>query len=110
MANEKQEMQISISDDVLKGTYSNNIIIMHTRGEFVLDCMTVFQPKGIIGARVIISPGHAKQLLKALQENISLVRLFEIIKKHAVGQEKIKAAAPSLSATPAKKSAPKKKK
>jgi len=70
MANEKPGVSISISDDVLKGTYSNNIMISHTRGEFVLDCMTVFPPKGIIGARVIISPGHAKRLVKALQENL----------------------------------------
>ncbi len=72
MANEKKEMQVSISDDILKGTYSNQIMISHTRGEFVLDCMTVFPPKGIIGARVIVSPGHAKRLLKALQDNLSL--------------------------------------
>lgn len=71
MANEKQEISIKVSDDVLKGTYSNLIMISHTVGEFLLDCMTVFQPKGIIGARVIISPGHAKRLLKALQENIA---------------------------------------
>ena len=70
MANETPGVSISISDDVLKGTYSNSIMITHTRGEFVLDCMTVFPPKGIIGARVIISPGHAKRLSKALQENI----------------------------------------
>lgn len=71
MVNEKPAVPvIIIPDDVLKGTYSNNITISHTRGEFVLDCMTVFPPKGIVGARVIVSPGHAKRLLKALQENI----------------------------------------
>jgi hypothetical protein len=70
MANEKAAVAVSISDDVLKGTYSNSITIQHTRGEFLLDCMTIFPPKGVIGARVIISPGHAKQLVKALQENI----------------------------------------
>lgn len=71
MANEKAGINVTISDDVLKGTYSNNISISHTRGEFLLDCMTLFPPKGVIGARVIISPGHAKRLLKALQENLA---------------------------------------
>ena len=71
MPNEKTQLTVSISDDILKGTYSNNITISHTQSEFVLDCMTLFPPKGIIGARVIVSPGHAKRLLKALQENIA---------------------------------------
>lgn len=71
MANEKTGAMVTISDDVLKGTYSNSISISHTRGEFLLDCMTLFPPKGVIGARVIISPGHAKRLLGALQENIA---------------------------------------
>jgi len=71
MADNKNSISINISDEVLKGTYSNVIRITHTRGEFLLDCMTVFPPKGIIGARVIISPGHAKRLAKALQDNIS---------------------------------------
>lgn len=71
MTNEKAGAMVTISDDVLKGTYSNSISISHTRGEFLLDCMTLFPPKGVIGARVIISPGHAKRLLSALQENIA---------------------------------------
>lgn len=71
MTKEKTGASISISDDVLKGTYSNSISISHTHGEFLLDCMTIFPPKGVVGARVIISPGHAKRLLKVLQENIA---------------------------------------
>lgn len=71
MANEKAGINVTISDEVLKGTYSNSISISHTRGEFLLDCMTLFPPKGMIVARVIISPGHAMRLLKALQENLA---------------------------------------
>ncbi len=71
MDNSKKTFQISISDDVLKGTYSNQTMIAHTHGEFVMDFMMVFPPKGIIGSRVVISPGHAKRLLMALQNNIS---------------------------------------
>jgi len=66
----KVEMQVAVSEDVLKGTYANNVLISHTRGEFVLDFMTIFHPKGILGARVIVSPHHAKRLARALQENI----------------------------------------
>ena len=71
MEEAKKTYQVSVSDDILKGTYSNQAMIVHTRGEFVMDFMTVYPPKGIIGARVIISPGHAKRLLRALQQNIA---------------------------------------
>jgi hypothetical protein len=71
MADERQTPTVTISEEILKGTYSNSINISHTRGEFLLDCMTVFPPKGIIGARIIITPGHAKRLLKALQDNLA---------------------------------------
>ena len=71
MEQKKNGMQIKVSDEVLKGTYSNGVMITHTRGEFLLDFMTVFHPKGIVGARVIVSPNHAKRFVKALQENIA---------------------------------------
>ncbi len=71
MTTEKKEMQIGYRDEVLQGFYSNNILIFHTRSEFVLDCMSVFPPRGVMGARVIVSPGHVKRLSKALQENIA---------------------------------------
>lgn len=63
---------ITISDEILKGTYANSVLISHTRGEFLLDFMTVFHPKGILGARVIVSPNHAKRILKALKDNIEM--------------------------------------
>lgn len=72
MKSQKTDIQVSVSDDVLKGVYSNNAVIAHTHDEFVMDFMTVFQPKGILGARVIISPQHAKRLLKALTNNIAM--------------------------------------
>jgi len=64
-------IKIKATDDVLKGTYANNVLISHTGGEFLLDFMMLFPPQGILGARVIVSPGHAKRMVKALQENIA---------------------------------------
>jgi hypothetical protein len=66
-----QEIKVKISDDVLKGVYSNNAVISHTREEFLIDFMNIFPPEGIVNARVIMSPGHVKRLIKALADNVN---------------------------------------
>lgn len=75
MAEAKKELQIKVSDEVFKGTYANNVLISHTRGEFILDFMTIFypqgQPQGVLGARIIITPSHAKRLAKAIIGNVA---------------------------------------
>lgn len=72
MDNKQQNIQIKVSDEVLKGVYSNNVMISHTQSEFLMDFMSIFHPAGVLGARVIISPNHAKRIVKALQNNISM--------------------------------------
>lgn len=69
--NQKQ-MQIKISDDVLKGVYANAMQVSHSKEEFVLDYMNLspHQGVGVVSSRVIISPGHAKRMIAALTENL----------------------------------------
>jgi len=66
-----QEIKVKITDDILRGVYSNNAVISHTREEFLIDFMNIFPPEGIVNARVIMSPGHIKRLIKALVENVN---------------------------------------
>jgi len=66
----QREIKIKFTDDVLRGVYANLMQITHTREEFVLDFANVFPPQGIVTARVIISPGHLKRIVKALGENM----------------------------------------
>jgi len=66
----QREIKIKFSDDVLRGVYANLMQITHTREEFVLDFANVFPPQGIVTSRVIISPGHLKRIVKALDENM----------------------------------------
>jgi hypothetical protein len=66
----KTGMKIKFTDDVLRGVYANNMFIAHTREEFILDFINVFPPQGIVNARVIISPGHLKRLMKALGKSL----------------------------------------
>jgi hypothetical protein len=70
----QQQIQIKISDDILKGVYSNMAQISHVQEEFILDFMNVFfsqqPPQGVITSRVIVSPAHMKRIANAMQENI----------------------------------------
>jgi hypothetical protein len=70
--NQGQQLQIEVSPEAAKGTYSNLAIIYHSHAEFVLDFaqMQPQMPKATVGARVIMAPEHAKRLLAALNENI----------------------------------------
>jgi hypothetical protein len=47
------------------------MVVTHTKEEFILDFLMVVPPAGTVTARVIVSPGHMKRILVALQENIS---------------------------------------
>ena len=78
MKNEKQpnqssnQMQIKISDEVLKGNYANAMQVAHTKEEFLLDFMNLspHQGMGIVSSRIIMSPGHVKRVIVALQDNL----------------------------------------
>jgi len=65
-----QELGIKITDETLRGVYANNMVVAHTKEEFFVDFINVVPPQGIVTARVIISPGHMKRIIKALSENL----------------------------------------
>jgi len=72
MTTEKQvEIQISFPEHLRGGVYSNNMIVAHTKEEFFLDFLMVAPPSGTVTARVILSPGHVKRVVGALQENLA---------------------------------------
>lgn len=61
---------VKITDDELKGRYSNLLRITHTREEFILDFINLVPPQGIVTARVVASPAHLKRILRALSANL----------------------------------------
>lgn len=65
-----QQISIKATDEKLKGEYSNVMQILHTKEEFVLDFLNVFPPTGTLNSRVILSPGHFKRMMKAMDENL----------------------------------------
>ncbi|WP_346882784.1 DUF3467 domain-containing protein [uncultured Algibacter sp.] len=73
--NQKQQGQINIELDekVAEGTYSNLAIINHSVSEFVVDFVNIMPgvPKSKVKSRIILTPQHAKRLLKAMADNVS---------------------------------------
>ncbi|RLE09621.1 DUF3467 domain-containing protein [Candidatus Aerophobetes bacterium] len=63
---QKKDIKVKITDDVLKGVYANQMNVINTREEFILDFVNIFPPGGIVNARIIISPGHLKRIVKTL--------------------------------------------
>src|SRR5262249_24901699 len=69
MANER-EIPIKIPESVLPGVYANQMVVRHSREEFILDFITLTPPEGVVTARVIVSPGHLKRMIEALSDNL----------------------------------------
>lgn len=88
--NDKQQIQVKASDEVLRGVYSNMAQIGHTGEEFVLDFINAAPPVGSLVSRVILSPSHAKRLISALQDNIkNYEKQFGTISLAVVPDQKI---------------------
>ena len=65
-----RQVQVKVTDEVVGGTYSNHMVVAHTREEFFLDFFTMLPQVGKLTSRVIVSPGHMKRILRALSENV----------------------------------------
>lgn len=66
------QINIELDEQTAQGIYSNLAIINHSASEFVVDYVTIMPgaPKAKVKSRIILTPQHAKRLLKALGENI----------------------------------------
>lgn len=66
------QINIELDEKIAEGTYSNLAIINHSVSEFVVDFVSIMPgtPKSKVKSRIILTPQHAKRLLKALGENV----------------------------------------
>ncbi len=66
------QINIELDEKVADGTYSNLAIINHSVSEFVIDFINIMPgvPKSKVKSRIILTPQHAKRLLKALNDNV----------------------------------------
>jgi hypothetical protein len=81
----EQKLNIELPEDVADGVYSNLAIITHSHSEFIIDFVNVMPgvPKAKVKNRIILTPQHAKRLMKALLDNVNkFERTFGEIKEH----------------------------
>jgi hypothetical protein len=64
------QVQINASDEVARGRYSNNMLVTHTREEFILDFLLTAPNGTQLVSRVMVSPGHMKRVIAALVDNL----------------------------------------
>ncbi len=71
--NKKEGLNIELNEDIAEGVYSNLAIINHSPSDFVVDFIQMMPgvKKAKVKSRVILTPQHAKRLMKALNDNIS---------------------------------------
>lgn len=67
------QINIELSEETAEGVYANLAMIAHSSSEFVIDFIRLMPgvPKAKVKSRIVITPEHAKRLLKALEENIN---------------------------------------
>ena len=69
----KNQLNIELTDEIAEGIYSNLAVIAHSPTEFIVDFIKIMPatPKAKVKSRIILTPQNAKRLYKALAENIS---------------------------------------
>ncbi len=67
------QVEIKVDESSIRGKYANLVHIVHSPEDFTFDFIYLApRPQvGLLEARVILSPQHAKRLLAALQDNIT---------------------------------------
>lgn len=67
--NSKGKINIEIDEKISEGIYSNLAIINHSVSEFVIDFIAIMPgtPKNKVKSRIIITPQHAKKIIKSLK-------------------------------------------
>jgi hypothetical protein len=66
-------INIELPEDVAEGIYSNLAIITHSNSEFIIDFIRIMPgvPKAKVKSRILLTPQHAKRLMKALKDNVT---------------------------------------
>jgi len=67
------QINIELSEEIADGIYSNLAIITHSPAEFVVDFVRMMPgtPKAKVKSRILLTPQHAKRLMKAMVDNIN---------------------------------------
>ncbi len=71
--NNNNQINIELPEEVAEGTYANMAIVSHSHAEFVLDFIRMVPgvPKAKVKSRIILTPQHAKRMMRALADNLN---------------------------------------
>ncbi len=67
-----QQLKIELGEKEAEGIYANLVMVAHSATEVILDFARIMPgaPKSRIQARIIMTPAHAKLMLKTLEDNL----------------------------------------
>jgi len=69
---QEQQLNIELTEEMADGEYANLAIITHSFAEFVIDFVNVMPntPKAKVKSRIVMTPQHAKRLMRAMVDNV----------------------------------------
>jgi hypothetical protein len=85
----RPQINVEIGEKEAEGIYANLAMLTHSATEIIIDFARVMPrtPKARVQARIIMTPMHAKLLMKALDDNIKkFEKQFGEIKMHGTPQ------------------------
>jgi hypothetical protein len=68
--NPSQQIQINTGDELMRGRYSNSLIVSHSPEEFILDWLLNSPSGTFLVSRIMVSPGSLKRIISALADNL----------------------------------------
>jgi hypothetical protein len=71
---QEPKIKIVVKDEEALGTYANFASIVHNFAEFIIDFGRIVPGREDVQvvSRVVMTPVHARQLLRALSENVAI--------------------------------------
>jgi hypothetical protein len=67
---EGRQIHVSAADETARGRYSNSMLVVHSREEFIIDWLLNATSGAHLVARIVVSPAHMKRIIGALAENL----------------------------------------
>jgi len=84
-----QQIQINTGDELMRGRYSNSLIVSHSPEEFIMDWLLNSPSGTFLVSRIMVSPGSLKRVINALVDNLEKYeRQFGPIKVIEQGEHK----------------------
>ncbi len=65
-----KQIQIKANEEMSQGRYSNSMFIAHGPEEFIIDWLLNSPTGAHLVSRIIVTPGHVKRIISALNDNL----------------------------------------